>query len=160
MVENMTGAPVHAELPDLAFRVRQRGWRVSAQRRAVVDVFTGEHVHLTADEILLKARQELPEISRATVYNTLADLVAMGELLVVSAGDGPKRYDPNVGRPHHHLICTRCGELKDVLPEGLEALDLSAAELHGYQLVGIDITFRGLCADCSGTDCIGTADFA
>ena len=145
----MTSASAHAELPNLALRVRKRGWRVSAQRRAVVDVFTGEHVHLTADEILLQAREKLPEISRATVYNTLADLVEMGELLVVSAGDGPKRYDPNVGRPHHHLICTRCGELKDVVPEGLAALDLSAAELHGYQLVGIDITFRGLCAACS-----------
>lgn len=145
----MTSASAHAELPDLALRVRRRGWRVSAQRRAVVDVFTGEHVHLTADEILLQAREKLPEISRATVYNTLADLVEMGELLVVSAGDGPKRYDPNVGRPHHHLICSSCGELKDVVPEGLTALDLSASELHGYQLVGIDITFRGLCAACS-----------
>ena len=147
----MTSAPAHIELPDLALRVRRRGWRMSAQRRAVVDVFTGEHVHLTADEILLQARQDLPEISRATVYNTLADLVEMGELLAVSAGNGPKRYDPNVARPHHHLMCTRCGELKDVVPEGLEALNLSAAELHGYRLVGVDITFRGLCADCGGT---------
>jgi Fur family transcriptional regulator, stress-responsive regulator len=144
----MTSAPAHVELPDLALRVRRHGWRMSAQRRAVVDVFTGEHVHLTADEILLRARQDLPEISRATVYNTLADLVDMGELLAVSAGDGPKRYDPNVGCPHHHLMCTRCGELKDVVPEGLEALNLSVAELHGYRLVGVDITFRGLCADC------------
>jgi Fe2+ or Zn2+ uptake regulation protein len=147
----MTSAPAHVELPDLALRVRRHGWRMSAQRRAVVDVFTGEHVHLTADEILLRARQDLPEISRATVYNTLADLVDMGELLAVSAGDGPKRYDPNVGCPHHHLMCTRCGELKDVVPEGLEALNLSVAELHGYRLVGVDITFRGLCADCRST---------
>jgi Fe2+ or Zn2+ uptake regulation protein len=145
----MTSAPAHVELPDLALRVRRHGWRMSAQRRAVVDVFTGEHVHLTADEILLRARQDLPEISRATVYNTLADLVDMGELLAVSAGDGPKRYDPNVGCPHHHLMCTRCGELKDVVPAGLEALSLSVAELHGYRLVGVDITFRGLCADCA-----------
>jgi len=36
---------------------------MSAQRRAVVDVFTGEHVHLTADEILLQARQDLPEFA-------------------------------------------------------------------------------------------------
>jgi Fe2+ or Zn2+ uptake regulation protein len=150
----MTSAPAHPELPDLALRVRRRGWRVSAQRRAVVDVFAGEHVHLTADEVLRQARQELPEISRATVYNTLADLVEMGELLVVSAGDGPKRYDPNVARPHHHLICTRCGELKDVIPDGLEVLDLSTAERHGYQLVGFDITFRGLCADC-GASAVG-----
>ncbi|HXA32347.1 MAG TPA: transcriptional repressor [Acidimicrobiales bacterium] len=147
----MTSAPAHVELPDLALRVRRHGWRMSAQRRAVVDVFTGEHIHLTADEILLRARQDLPEISRATVYNTLADLVDMGELLAVSAGDGPKRYDPNVGCPHHHLMCTRCGELKDVVPEGLEALNLSVAELHGYRLIGVDITFRGLCADCRNT---------
>ena len=146
----MTAVPAHVEGPDLALRVRRRGWRLSAQRRAVVEVFTGRHVHLTADEVLARARRGLPEISRATVYNTLTDLVEMGELLAVSTGDGPKRYDPNVTTPHHHLLCTHCGELRDVVPEGLQALDLPVDQRHGYRLAGVDIIFRGLCAGCGG----------
>lgn len=35
--------------------------------------------------------------------HTLNELVAMGEVLEVSAGVGAKRYDPNTTTPHQHL---------------------------------------------------------
>ena len=80
----------------LLARLRDRDWRLSAQRRAVAEVFVGEHVHLTPEQVHDLAQERLPEISRATVYNTLNELVAMGELRLVEVAEGPKRYDPNV----------------------------------------------------------------
>lgn len=108
----------------------------------------GEHVHLTAEAVLGRAQERLPEISLATVYNTLNEMVSMGEVLEVSPGGGPKRYDPNVGSRHHHLVCTECGELLDVRPDGADQLRLPARDRHGYQLVDVDIVFRGVCRDC------------
>ena len=49
---------------------------MTAQRRVVAEVLDGEHVHLTADEVHARAVAKLPEISRATVYNTLGELVS------------------------------------------------------------------------------------
>jgi Fe2+ or Zn2+ uptake regulation protein len=96
-------------------RLRDRGWRVTSQRRAVAEALHGEHVHLTADEVHRRARDVLPEVSLATVYNTLNEMVAMGEVAEVRHARGPSRYDPNVGvMPHHHLLCTVCGSLFDV----------------------------------------------
>ncbi len=108
----------------------------------------GEHVHLTAEEVHRRARQQLPEISLATVYNTLNELVDMGEVLEITAGDRPKRYDPNVASAHHHLCCVACGALRDVSPQGAAALALPAAERHGFELLDVDIVFRGRCPDC------------
>ncbi len=133
---------------DLADRLRRRGWRLTAQRRVVADVLAGEHVHLSADAVYSAAKRLLPEISLATVYNTLNQLVAMGEVLEISAGDGPKRYDPNATTAHHHLYCVECGALRDVQPEGTEGLVLANAQQHGFELLDVDVVFRGRCPAC------------
>jgi Fe2+ or Zn2+ uptake regulation protein len=114
----------------------------------VAEVLSGEHVHLTADAVYSRAQLILPEISLATVYNTLNELVAMGEVLEVSTGDGAKRYDPNTTAAHHHLYCVECGDLRDVNPKGTAGVVLPPGEQHGFELLDMDIVFRGRCPDC------------
>src|SRR5258705_2367467 len=103
-------------MSDLLERLRGRGWRMTAQRRVVAEVLDGDHVHLTADEVHARAAARLPEISRATVYNTLGELVTLGEVIEVATDGRAKRYDPNAHRPHQHrsapsaapsVTCTR-----------------------------------------------------
>ncbi len=117
----------------------------------VAQVLEGEHVHLTADAVYAAARELLPEISLATVYNTLNRLVKMGEVLEITAGDGPKRYDPNTTTAHHHLYCVECGALRDVRPEGTEQLALKVDQRHGFELLDVEILFRGRCPTCRAT---------
>lgn len=137
-----------AIISELVQRLRDRGWRLTAQRRAVAEVLTGEHVHLTAEAVHRSASRLLPEISLATVYNTLNELVDMGEVLEISTGDGPKRYDPNTVMAHHHLYCVECGTLRDVSPSGTDQLSLPGDQQYGFELVGMDIVFRGRCPEC------------
>ena len=111
----------------------------------------GEHVHLSAEAIYGHAQTRLPELSMATVYNTLNELVAMGEILEVSVGAGAKRYDPNVSVPHHHLVCTGCGSLRDVRPGEPQAEALRPEEAYGFEITGVDIVFRGLCPQCQAS---------
>jgi Fur family transcriptional regulator, stress-responsive regulator len=140
-----------ATISELVQRLRDRGWRLTAQRRVVAEVLAGEHIHLTADAVYSRAQRLLPEISLATVYNTLNELVDMGEVLEISTGDGPKRYDPNTTALHHHLYCVGCGALRDVNPEGADRLALPASQQHGFELLDVDIVFRGRCPDCRTT---------
>ncbi|QKW09041.1 transcriptional repressor [Streptomyces sp. NA04227] len=135
-------------MSDLLERLRERGWRMTAQRRVVAEVLDGDHVHLTADEVHARAVAKLPEISRATVYNTLGELVTLGEVLEVSTDKRAKRYDPNAHRAHQHLVCSNCGTIRDVHPTGDPLATLPDAERFGFALVGAEVTFRGLCPDC------------
>jgi Fur family transcriptional regulator, stress-responsive regulator len=154
-LESCSVAPVQpgaANADVLAERLRDRGWRLTAQRRVVAEVLAGDHVHLTADEVYGRAQRLLPEISLATVYNTLNELVGMGEVLEISTGDGPKRYDPNTSFAHHHLHCVSCGALRDVSPDGVELLGLPPAQQHGFELLDVDIVFRGRCPECRDED--------
>lgn len=127
-------------------RLRERGWRLTAQRRVIAEVLTGEHVHLTADEVLERAHGVLPEVSRATVYSTLRELVELGELLELSHDDGRKRYDPNVAERHHHLVCVDCGRMLDVLADDPV---LAAEQRHGFDVLEVEVTFRARCPDCT-----------
>jgi len=129
----------------LVVRLRNREWRLTAQRRIIAEAMTGEHVHLSADEVFERAREALPEVSRATVYNTLHELVDMGELQVLTHADGRKRYDPNVTERHHHLVCVDCGRMLDVRADDPH---LPADQHHGFEVLAVEVTFRARCPDC------------
>ncbi|MET7493052.1 transcriptional repressor [Streptomyces sp900116325] len=138
-------------MSDLLERLRLRGrdWRMTSQRRVVAEVLDGEHVHLTADEVHARAVQRLPEISRATVYNALGELVALGEVLEFSTDGRAKRYDPNAQHPHQHLVCSGCGIIRDVHPTGNPLTDLPAEERFGFTVSKVEVTYRGLCPSCA-----------
>jgi Fur family ferric uptake transcriptional regulator len=131
-------------------RLRARDWRLTPQRRVIAEAMDGDHVHLTAEEVFERARTRLPEVSLATVYNTLNELVSMGEVQQVDAGGGPTRYDPNTQDGHHHLVCLNCGDLRDVHPQGLDALALSRSQRYGYRIVNREVLFQGYCSACGG----------
>ncbi|MEU5015835.1 transcriptional repressor [Streptomyces angustmyceticus] len=136
-------------MSDLLGRLRGRGWRMTVQRRVVAEVLDGEHVHLTADEVLARAAARLPEISRATVYNTLGELVSLGEVMEVATDGRAKRYDPNAHRPHQHLVCSTCGTIRDVHPDGDPLAALPASERYGFTISAAEVTYRGLCPGCA-----------
>ncbi|WP_225846275.1 Fur family transcriptional regulator [Streptomyces sp. HPF1205] len=136
-------------MSDLLERLRERGWRLTAQRRVVAEVLDGDHVHLTADEVHARAIERLPEISRATVYNTLGELVGIGEVTEVSTDGRAKRYDPNAHRPHQHLVCSLCGTIRDVRPQGDPLAALPSSERFGFTVSTAEVTYRGLCPRCT-----------
>lgn len=133
-------------------RLRSQGWRITPQRRAVVGALAGQHVHRTAEQIHAAARAVVPEVSLATVYNTLNQLVAMGEITELHVGDASARYDPKIGPDHHHLICVGCGRMFDVEPSGVDALAVPPDQRHDMRIDAVEVMFRGRCADCLAAD--------
>ncbi len=145
--------PTAADAPgeSVEARLRAAGRRMTSQRRVIAQVFdqrrqSGGDVHLTADQVLLAARESLPEMSLATVYNALNDMVVVRALSEVSPDDGPRRYDANTAHDHHHLVCTVCGRVVDVRLDHLPTVPVSEAD--GFDVHDVDVTFRGRCPDC------------
>lgn len=132
----------------IADLLRARGLRVTPQRRAILTAFAeGDGGHLTADDVLRRARAELPELSRATVYSALGELVAAGLLSTVE-GPGPQRYDRNL-EPHQHFRCSACGALLDVQVAGLDALRPLE---RGFEVERTHVLLEGTCPRCAEPD--------
>ena len=125
---------------------RSRGLKVTPQRECIFEVLDGAVAHPTADAVYAEARTRMPTISLKTVYQTLNDLAEMGEIQALDLGTGSSRFDPNVG-PHHHVVCTSCGKVRDV-PTEVASVGLPPGEVLGFVVGAADVVFRGLCASC------------
>ena len=133
---------------ELTERFRSRGLRVTPQRQAIFRLLQGEDTHPTVETLFERARTDMPTISRKTVYQTVHDLEAMGEVELIHLGTGSVRVDPNVESAHHHLICTVCGRVRDVLVD-VRDLRLPARDRRGFTVSDVEVHFRGVCEDCA-----------
>src|SRR5215213_8373962 len=123
---------------------------LTKQREVVLQVIRDEKEHLTANEVFDKAKQLLPGISFATVYNSLRYLKDARHIAEISFGNGASRFDSMTSR-HDHAICTKCGKLVDMeLDLPVELVNL-AAEYSKFKPESLELTLRGLCPNCSNT---------
>jgi Fe2+ or Zn2+ uptake regulation protein len=132
----------------LTARFRDRGLRVTPQRQAIFRLLHGNDSHPTVESLYESARTEMPTISRKTVYQTVHDLESMGEVSLLDLGTGSVRVDPNVEDPHHHLICVRCGKVRDVIVD-VGSITLPARSRRGFTVADVEVQFRGTCDDCA-----------
>lgn len=132
---------------------RTSGRKVTAQRQCIFRILQGDVTHPSAEAVHAAAVREMETISLKTVYQTLHDLAELGEVAALDVGTGATRFDPNVDDPHHHLVCRRCGSVRDLLVE-FPALVVPPGAALGYDVGAAEVVFRGLCPPCQGS---GTA---
>jgi Fe2+ or Zn2+ uptake regulation protein len=135
------------ELTDL---FRDRGLRVTPQRQAIFHLLHGNDRHPTVESLYDAARVGMPTISLKTVYQTVHDLEALGQVTLLDLGTGSVRVDPNVEADHQHLVCVSCGLVRDVPLTDLPRLP--AIHRQGFRPDAVEVIFRGHCEGCaSGT---------
>lgn len=121
---------------------------LTRQRKVVLEVIRESMTHLTANEVFAEAKEKLPTISFATVYNSLRFLREAGHIAEISFGNGASRFDRCTHR-HDHAICTSCGKLVDIEMELPQAFVKKAAQYSQFQPESLEFTLRGKCPDCA-----------
>jgi Fe2+ or Zn2+ uptake regulation protein len=120
---------------------------LTKQREVVLQVIRNAHEHLTANEVFTAAKELLPTISFATVYNSLRYLKEAGHIAEITFGNGASRYDRMTTR-HDHAICTDCGKLVDIEMEVPAEILKQAARQSKFKPETLEFTLRGKCPDC------------
>lgn len=129
-------------------KLRERNFRLTPQRLAVVRILATSLAHPSAEQIYTELRQEFPTLSLATVYKTAHLLKEMGELTELAMKDGSSRFDGNKPYPHPHVICAHCKTVIDVDADPLDALASEVARQTGYRIFSHRLDFFGLCPEC------------
>lgn len=126
---------------------REQGLRVTPQRQAIFGLLQGNESHPTVDSLFAAVRAAMPTISLKTVYQTVHDLEALGQVRLLDVGTGSVRVDPNVEDDHQHLVCTGCGSVRDV---GLDTgtLRIPESRRSGFTVDSVDVIVRGRCERC------------
>jgi len=130
-----------------------RGKRLTRQRRVIVEQVFSHHDHFDADELIehLQAFIARRELSRPTIYRTLAELVDAGMLRSMALG-GRNVYEHQYGYPSHdHLYCQSCNRLIEFHSPELEQLRDAVARRHRFEVLSHRMFVVGICADCRRT---------
>jgi Fur family peroxide stress response transcriptional regulator len=129
----------------LTERLGTGGLRLTPQRQQVYDVLIQKRDHPTAEEVFIRAKQAMPDISMATVYNCLDALVQCGLVRQVQLERGATRFCPNM-EEHCHYYCDECGTVFDVALTGNSTV---VPRPKGFKIDHYEIAVHGLCASCS-----------
>ncbi len=127
------------------------GLRTTRQREAVYRALRDSTDHPTAEQLLTRVHEHDPEVSQATIYNTLDTLVGRGlaNRIPASTSGAARRYDANTGE-HVHIVLGD-GRIMDV-PEDLSRRLIESvpgsvlhelAERTGVRCAGIKIELQG-----------------
>lgn len=121
---------------------------LTKQREVVLTVVREAKHHLTANEVFVAAKDLLPTISFATVYNSLRYLKDAGHIAEIQFGfSGANRFDAKTHR-HDHAVCNACGKLVDMDLEMPAELIKLAARMSKFKPESMELTLRGLCPEC------------
>lgn len=132
-------------------RMREKGFRLTEQRKVLASLLENSSNHLDAETLLQQAQRIDPSIHRATVYRTLNTLKKAGLLdeLDLMHVDGDQHYyevRPSVS--HIHLVCISCGKVEE--PDGrfLENLKKRLEKSTGFHVEVARLELGGQCAAC------------
>jgi len=120
------------------------GFRFTPQREHVYAVLLRKRDHPTAEELFIRVKRELPDISMATVYNCLDALVQCGLVRQLSLERGAARFCPNM-QEHCHFYCDTCHGVFDINWSAAAG----AALPKGFRAERFDVTIHGRCPACS-----------
>jgi Fe2+ or Zn2+ uptake regulation protein len=129
--------------------IRSQGQRITKVREVVVEIFINSSEPVTAQDILLAMESLGMRVNKTTVYRELDFLLKKGIIRAVDFGDGAKRYELMEEGHHHHVICTNCRKVEDVVLEvDLDQEEQKIAQKIGFKIENHALEFFGLCPDC------------
>jgi len=130
--------------------LRERGFRITPQREAIVaDVLRAEG-HITPQAVARRVQRRMPAVNPSTVYRTLALLEEVG---VVSHShlEGGAEYHRAGEGDHVHLTCASCGAEDDLSLGEAEELRRVVRRHRGFVPDLTHFAISGLCESCASS---------
>jgi Fe2+ or Zn2+ uptake regulation protein len=134
--------------------LRAAGCRITRQRSAILSYLASMDAHPSARQVYREVKRSVPDLSLATVYNTLGKLVRMRILNLIDFESLDNRYDGDPG-PHINLICTGCGGIQD-LERGFPIPPDEVKVRTGFDVKNVRMEYYGTCAECGSRARRGT----
>jgi len=125
----------------------KKHFRMTRQRKIILEELRNMHSHPTADEVYDKVRKRMPRISLGTVYRNLEILSQWGLAQKLDLAGNRRRFDGST-EDHYHVRCVRCGEVEDVPVEPMQDIEASARNNTDFEITGHRLNFLGLCPNC------------
>jgi Fur family ferric uptake transcriptional regulator len=131
--------------------LRQRGVRLTRQRKILLDLIDSSGEHLDAEQLFQLAKEKDPKLNRVTVYRTLKLLKSGGlvdELDLMHHKGDQHYYETRLKQEHAHIICLRCGRIEEYFGEPLQSMREQIETQFGFEIMLARTEVGGYCAHC------------
>ena len=135
-------------LTTLTQSLTTQGHRLTAARQVILETLVNCGGHISADDLALRVQATAPGVGRMTVYRTLDLLCELSLIRPIYQGTGAAHYILLHQGSHHHLVCTRCGQVYEFDECMGEELNQSLAARFNFEIHSHLLEFHGLCANC------------
>ncbi|MEQ1945990.1 MAG: Fur family transcriptional regulator [Bryobacteraceae bacterium] len=135
----------------LVDQLTAKGFRLTSQRRVLLEIIQEAEGHLDAATLLQLARQRDANIDRATVYRTLDLLKKLGlvdELDLMHLNGEKHYYEAKPARDHVHLACFQCGRIQEFSSVTFERLKQEIAREDDFEIRVVRMEVGGRCGTC------------
>ena len=129
---------------DLTAELARRNIRASHQRIKVLEYLTKNKCHPTVDEIYSALHDEIPSLSKTTIYNTLTTFQKANLVRAITIEDNEARYDIKM-KNHGHFKCESCGS---IINFKIDIDRFPADELKDFEIHDKSVYFKGVCPKC------------
>jgi Fe2+ or Zn2+ uptake regulation protein len=137
---------------EVAGRLRRSGQRYTSKRRAVVEIVKAAPMPLSIPEIMSRRRG----LAQSSLYRNLAVLEQAHVVRRIVTGEDFARFElaEDLSEHHHHLVCSNCGAVQDVLlpsnvERRMEGALTAAATSVGFLPAAHRVDVIGTCRDCA-----------
>lgn len=129
--------------------LKLRGYKLTRQRRAILDTITHSHSHLVPAEVYEKTNKRYPGIGLVTIYRTLELFARLGFICEMHSDNSCRSYmmRRSAGH-HHHLLCSSCHRVVDFTDCDLRQMEERIARQTDFKIDSHLVEFVGRCHDC------------
>lgn len=130
--------------------LRTQGHKITKNRTAILEYLSNQTTPISAEDILEHVTREHQTVNKTTIYREIFFLLEHNFIHEVEFGDGRKRYEIAINRPHHHhIICINCRQVEDIpLESEFDHLKSKIQDLTSYKLTSHMLEFFGFCKNC------------
>jgi Fur family transcriptional regulator, ferric uptake regulator len=127
--------------------LKQKGLKLTPQRRLIVDVIHDAHQHISAEDIIGYVQKRMPGVNKSTIYRTLEILEQAGCVYKSESNDHFIYHHAEEGH-HHHLVCTRCGKTVECAENLFNPVEQSLFKNYHFTADFTHVVINGLCDTC------------
>lgn len=102
--------------------------------------------HFDADSLYNMLEKKAYHVSKATVYNTIELLCAAGIVRKLLFDTHQARYEL-AEQTHSHLVCTQCGEIREIDLDGIDSR-LASMSFRAFSPAYVSTCIYGICEAC------------
>lgn len=129
--------------------LKKAGLKITLPRLKILELLENakEH-HLSAEDIYRQLVESGDDIGLATVYRVLTQFEEAGLVVRHNFSEGHSIFELNHGTHHDHLVCVKCGKVKEFVDHLIEKRQQEVAEAAGFKITDHNLNIYGICKEC------------